>query len=59
MEGDWHDVSAQTEKARKNPDPTILFAGKSGDFQKRISGKTNPHVPVIKLSFNNPVTDSN
>jgi hypothetical protein len=33
----WHDTSARSEKDREKPDPAVLFADKSGDFQKRAS----------------------
>jgi hypothetical protein len=33
----WHDASARSRKDREKPDPAVLFARKSGDFQKRAS----------------------
>jgi hypothetical protein len=33
----WHDASARSRKDREKPDPAVLFAKKSGDFQKPAS----------------------
>lgn len=39
----WHDASARSGKDREKPDPAVLFARKSGDFQKRAS-----HIPIYE-----------
>jgi hypothetical protein len=33
----WHDASARSRKDREKPDPAVLFARKSRDFQKQVS----------------------
>jgi hypothetical protein len=52
----WHDSSARPEKNHEKPDPAVLFAKKSGDFQKRASPipvyeRENMHERATNESF--------